>query len=218
MPRPFATAIVAMSLDGKIATRDRDDTTFSSRADRRFLNEKRAQSDALVVGAGTVRAGDPPMRVSPRALLKGRPEPLRAVVSRLCLLSPDLKVFGAGPKTLVFTCEDASPGARKAIAGVADVRVSSGSVVRAAEVLGALGKLGAKRVLVEGGGELIWAFLEEDLLDEIHVTLCPVAIGGQTAPTPVGGAGFDAASLKRAKMIDERRVGDELFLHYSFRS
>ncbi|MEK7468416.1 MAG: dihydrofolate reductase family protein [Planctomycetota bacterium] len=218
MPRPFTTAIVAMSLDGKIATRDRDDTAFSSRADRRFLNEKRAQSDALVVGAGTVRAGDPPMRVSPRSLLKDRPEPLRAVVSRLCLLSPDLMVFGPGSKTLVFTCEDASPGARKALSGAAEVRVSKGSVVRAAEVLEALGALGAKRVLVEGGGELIWAFLEEDLLDEIHVTLCPVAIGGQTAPTPAGGAGFDAASLKRAKLIDVRREGDELFLHYSFRS
>jgi riboflavin-specific deaminase-like protein len=218
MPRPFTAAIVAMSLDGKIATRDRDDTAFSSRADRRFLNEKRAQFDALVVGAGTVRAGDPPMRVSPRSILKGRPEPIRAVVSRLCLLSADLKVFGEGPKTLVFTCEDASPGARKAIASVADVRVSKGSVVRAADVLAALGKLGAKRVLVEGGGELIWAFLEEDLLDEMHVTLCPVAIGGQSAPTPAGGAGFDAASLKQAKLVDMRREGDELFLHYSFRA
>jgi 5-amino-6-(5-phosphoribosylamino)uracil reductase len=84
-------------------------------------------------------------------------------------------------------------------------------------VLEALGKLGAKRVQVEGGGELIWSFLEEDLLDEIHVTLCPVAIGGQGAPTPAGGAGFDAASLKRAKLLEARREHDEMFLHYSFR-
>ncbi|MCC6741252.1 MAG: dihydrofolate reductase family protein, partial [Planctomycetia bacterium] len=70
---------------------------------------------------------------------------------------------------------------------------------------------------VEGGGELIWTFLEEDLLDEIRVTVCPVAVGGNTAPTPAGGAGFEAPALRKARLLDLRREGDELFLHYSFR-
>lgn len=217
MPSPHVRAVVAMSLDGKIATRDRDDVTFSSKADRRFLNELRATADALVVGAGTVRAVDPPMRVSPRSLLKGRPEPARAVVSTLCLLSPDLRVFGPGGRTLVFTTSQASPGARRALSQVADVRVARGPRVTAREVVDALAAGGARTIQVEGGGELIWTFLEEDLLDEIRVTVCPVAVGGNTAPTPAGGAGFEAPALRQARLVDFRREGDELFLHYSFR-
>lgn len=217
MPRPQIHAVVAMSLDGKIATRDRDDAAFSSRADRRFLNELRAKADALVVGAGTVRAVDPPMRVSPRSLLKGRPEPVRAVVSTLCLLSADLKVFGGGGKAKVYTTPLASAGARKALESVAEVRLSRGDRVTAREIVDDLAAGGAKTIQVEGGGELIWSFLEDDLLDEIHVTLCPVAIGGNTAPTPAGGEGFDAQSLKKARLLDLRREGDEVFLHYSFR-
>lgn len=204
-----------MSLDGKIATRDRDDASFSSRADRRFLNEMRAKADALVVGAGTVRASDPPMRVSPRSILDGRAEPRRAVVSTLCLLAADLKVFGKGPRTTVFTTNVASPGARKALEAVAEVKVAKGDRVTAAEILEEFA--GLKCVQVEGGGELIWTFLEEDLLDEIHITLCPVVVGGNTAPTPAGGEGFDFASMKRARLVSSRREGDEIFLSYSLR-
>jgi riboflavin-specific deaminase-like protein len=208
--------VVAMSLDGKIATRDRDDVAFSSREDRRFLNGLRASAEALVVGAGTVRAGDPPMRVSPRSLLKG-PEPIRAVVTRLGLLSPDLRVFGKGPKTVVFAAETISPGARRAIEAFADVRLSHGADVPARDVVAGLAAMGARTIQVEGGGELIWTFLQEDLLDEMRVTVCPVVIGGRQAPTPVGGEGFAMDALKKARLVGSEKKGEELFLHYSFR-
>lgn len=213
MPRPTVHGVVAMSLDGKIATRDRVDVTLSSRADRRFLNELRAKSDALVAGAGTIRAVDPPMRVSPRSLIRKK-EPIRAVVTRTCLLSPDLRVFGPGPKTLLFTSEYASPAARKALETVADVRVSRGIDVAAREVVTSLAGLGARRIQVEGGGELMWSFLAEDLLDELYVTLCPLVIGGRGAPTPVDGEGLDDLTLRRAKLVSCRRAGGELFLRY----
>lgn len=216
MSRPHVVAVLAMSLDGKIATRDRDEAGFSSRADRRHLNELRARADAIVAGAGTIRATDQSLRVRPASLLGGRPEPLRAVVSRLCLLSPDLKVFGPGPRTVLFTTEAASAGARRALEGRADVRVSPAGQVQAATIVSTLAAMGAGRIQVEGGGELLWSFAEEDLLDALHVTVCPVLIGGSTAPTPVGGEGFEPGQLRGARLIDCRREGDEVFLEYGF--
>jgi 5-amino-6-(5-phosphoribosylamino)uracil reductase len=216
MPRPHVVAVLAMSLDGKIATAERDDAAFSSRADRRHLNSLRARADAIVAGAGTLRATDQSLRVTPKSLLGSRPEPARAVVSRLCLLSPDLKVFGPGPRTLVFTTTAASPGARKALEGRAEMHVTSGSAVSAREIVDVLGRSGAGRIQVEGGGELVWTFAAEDLLDEMHLTVCPVLIGGNTAPTPAGGDGFPPDLLRKARLESCRRDGDEVFLSWSF--
>jgi len=217
MPRPTVTGIVAMTLDGKIATRDRDDATFSSPADRRLLNETAARADAVVTGAATVRALDPTLRVTPRSLLRGRPEPLRAILSRSGLLGPDLRIFGPGPKTVVFTSEYASPAARRALEAVTDVRVSKGIDVTAKDVVEGLAAGGARKILVEGGGEVLWTFISQDLLDELLVTVCPVIAGGRSAPTPVDGEGFEASALRRAKLVSCRRRAGELFLRYRLR-
>ena len=72
-----------------------------------------------------------------------------------------------------------------------------------------------KRLLCEGGGEINGALLEARLVDEVHVTLCPVIFGGRNAPTMADGNGFaklaDAAQLR---LKSGKRVGDELFLVY----
>ena len=74
---------------------------------------------------------------------------------------------------------------------------------------------GVKRLLCEGGGEINAALLEARLVNEVHVTLCPVIFGGRTAPTMADGRGFakleDAAKLR---LTSARRDGDEMFLVY----
>jgi riboflavin-specific deaminase-like protein len=70
-----------------------------------------------------------------------------------------------------------------------------------------------KRLLCEGGGEINGALFEAGLVDEVHLTLCPVIFGGRTAPTMADGRGFARlADAVRLKITTRKRVGDELFL------
>jgi len=71
-----------------------------------------------------------------------------------------------------------------------------------------------RRLLVEGGGETNWAFVELGLVDEIHVTVAPALLGGRSAPTLLEGGGFAMADRVRLRLADVRRNGDELFCRY----
>jgi 5-amino-6-(5-phosphoribosylamino)uracil reductase len=76
---------------------------------------------------------------------------------------------------------------------------------------------GVKRVLAEGGGELNAALFSEELVDELELTLCPIVIGGASAPTLVDGAGFAADELRRATLVSSETMSTgELFLRYRF--
>ena len=75
--------------------------------------------------------------------------------------------------------------------------------------------MGVRRLLCEGGGEINAALFEAGLVNEAHVTLCPLIFGGRNAPTMADGRGFDRlADAARLKIKSQKRVGDELFLVY----
>ena len=74
--------------------------------------------------------------------------------------------------------------------------------------------MGIRELLLEGGGATNFAFLRDDLVDEIYLTLCPIVIGGGSSPTPVDGEGFAPENFKRFRLTESHRSGRELFLHY----
>jgi 2,5-diamino-6-(ribosylamino)-4(3H)-pyrimidinone 5'-phosphate reductase len=84
------------------------------------------------------------------------------------------------------------------------------------ELFRRLGKMGLRRVLVEGGGELNWSILRLGLVDELVVTVAPRIAGGRLATTLVEGDGFDeiAQSIRLKLGKVERKKGGELLLHY----
>ena len=77
-----------------------------------------------------------------------------------------------------------------------------------------MAQLGLERIAVLGGGELVASLVAEDLIDEFWLTVCPLIIGGATAPTPVEGKGFITAVAPRLELLSVSQVEHELFLHY----
>ena len=79
---------------------------------------------------------------------------------------------------------------------------------------GASSRLPIENLLVMGGGELVASLLRDGLVDELLLTICPLLIGGKTAPTPAGGLGFTLPRTPQLKLQSSRVEGDEVFLHY----
>jgi 5-amino-6-(5-phosphoribosylamino)uracil reductase len=199
----------AISLDGRLGTARYDHLRLGSGEDLRRMEALRAEADAVLVGGRTWRAWCLPLAST--AASSARPL-INAVLTRC----------GAGPRTGRFF---ADPRTRPVILGgpAADLDgFPAGTVVHRAPVeptvTWALEVLerhhGVRRLLVEGGGDLLAQLLEVGLLHELHVTLCPVLLGGRGAPSLVDGPGLAVAALPRLRLVSEERVGDELFLRY----
>jgi riboflavin-specific deaminase-like protein len=187
------------------------------------MDRLRAEADAVLVGAGTLRADDPPLHVRSEALRAlrrsmGKPEGLdRVVLSARLDLPADSRFFSDphGGRRIVATVEDAPGELVRAFDGRAEVWRHGRGAVDLRAVLRRLRESGVERLLVEGGGETNWAFVRDDLVDELHVTVAPWLLGGRDAPTLLEGAGLAMAERRRLCLSDVRRIDDELYLRYT---
>ena len=215
-----------MSADGKIDSVYREGKGLGSRLDRDRLDELRAEADAIVVGAATIRAEDPPMGVRDPArrhqrLAQGRPaHPTPVVISRTADIPLTARFLGGEASSMIVAVPaDLDPFATAPYEALATsgavrvLRVGAGAVDLHA-LVAALHEDGARLVVVEGGGEVVAAFLAAGLLDELRLTLVPTILGGRNAPTPVEGDGWPFADRRRLTLLESERIGDEIYLRY----
>ena len=223
--RPFVLLNMAMTADGKIATANRKISSFGTPRDQRHLYELRATVDAVMSGARTVDLNPVTLGNGGARFEKLRrrgglaPCPLRVVVSGSGSLDPDAAIFQRHfSPILVLASGRATKPRLAALRRVADeVRVfGRGDLDFAAALRWLHRQHGVRRLLCEGGGELNDALFRAGLVDELHLTICPLVFGGRSAPTIADGLGFarlaDAFPLE---LVSQRRVGDELFLVYA---
>ncbi len=210
-----------MSLDGKIASARRELPSFPSAADRRMMDRIRARADAVLIGAGTLRAADFPLRIRSKSLQRGRvdsgrsEQPLNILLSRSLDLPLEGRFFGAGDiRRLVVTTRGARASRLRSLAEKAEVLALGRKAIPLPLLMRRLHARGIRELLLEGGGGTNFAFFLEGLVDEVYVTLCPVIIGGAASPTPVDGEGFVPGCFPRFRLASLRREGEEIFLHY----
>ena len=208
------TSNTAISLDGRINTRERRFVFFGSAEDHRRMSRLRMQADAVLVGGATFRNW--PHAALPDPADRGalRTRPWNVVVSRrldVPLLPEFLAEAAIRP---LFLTRAAS--LRADFPAEAEGWEGESADLPIAWILEQLERRGVERLLVEAGGDLLFQFLAAGALDEMHVTLCPLVAGGD-APALVGGAGFDFAELRRLSLLGTETVGDEVFLHYRVR-
>jgi riboflavin-specific deaminase-like protein len=207
----FVFSNLAMSLDGKIAAKGRGFFPLGSPNDLKEMLRLRRSSDAILIGASTLR----PYRKASLAR-PGPKQPLNVLLSSsLAGLSPRWPFFrDERIRRMIFTTSKASPARRRIFEKSSEVIVLGSGRLRASRILEVLAKRGIKRLVIEGGGAVMWEFVQGDLIDEYHVTVTPRLLGGQDAPTLIDGEGFTPARSLKLKLVSCRRVGQELFLVY----
>jgi 5-amino-6-(5-phosphoribosylamino)uracil reductase len=219
--RPYTTVVLAMSADGKIADFRRSPARFGSKADKVHLEKQIAASDAVLFGAGTLRAYGTTITISETILLQQRinakkhPQPVHIVISRSAKLNPDIKFFQQSVRRwLLTTALGASFWTENsAFEQVLVFETSTGEI----DILAALKYLTSlqiNRLAILGGGQVVASFLESDLIDEICLTICPLILGGTIAPSPVSGTGFLSDLAPKLELLEVSRVEQEVFLHY----
>jgi 2,5-diamino-6-(ribosylamino)-4(3H)-pyrimidinone 5'-phosphate reductase len=204
----------AMSLDGKIATRT-GDSRISSLADFRRVHRLRASVDGIMVGMRTLLRDDPKLTVRfargrrPHRIIvdSSAQTPLTSFVVRTAKEFPTIvAVTSRAPKNRIEILE------RR---GVKVLVCGKGSLVSVKILLQTLGKLGIRKILLEGGGALNWSMLSSRLVDEVSVAITPRILGGEKGVSLVEGKGVaqvkDAVKLK---LLRTAKYGSDLVVHY----
>lgn len=187
---PLVTLKAATTLDGRIATRSGDSRWISSPVSRRFVHRLRCELDAILVGIGTALSDDP--MLTARDVRKPCRQPVRVILDRdlrLPLTSQLVTTVELAP-VWVACHEAALPQKRQALidAGVEVLVLPSGEHgVDLGALLLELGRRGISSLLVEGGGRVLGAFLEEHLADEFHFFYAPKILGDPEAVPLVSG-------------------------------
>lgn len=220
MEKPFVYANLAMTLDGKIASFDRENFSLGSGADRLEMDRLRACADVVIWGGETLRTARHPARVREESLVRERverglpPHPANALVTKSGDFPKKLPWFASDEvEQFIFTAPEGARRLDDTQTAGAEVIVLNEAEPLAPQVLAHLGERGMNNVLIEGGGSLVWEFARH--IDEFHVTLTPWLAGGASAPTLMDGPGFRSGEFLGLDLVEVRREGDELFLRYA---
>jgi 2,5-diamino-6-(ribosylamino)-4(3H)-pyrimidinone 5'-phosphate reductase len=221
--KPFLYLCTGMSLDGKISTAKRAvDTKITVDDDRNFLYDHRVTCDAIMIGGKTIILDGPSLTVKSQERQKRRlalgktKEPIKVgIISDISKLETKGDFFEKGnAKKIIFTTRRSPKSKIKKLENVCSVYVLGKQRVDLKRTLTKLYELGIKSVIAEGGGELIFSLLKDDLVDEINLKIGDLILGGRNAPTLVDGDGFSKKTMKQVKLINIERKKSYLMLKY----
>ena len=212
---PFVTAKYAMSLDGKIATDRGESRWISGNSSRKFTHKLRKESDAIIVGIGTVTKDNPRLTVRDAQGKPRKRQPLRIVIDSSGKLSPNTLLLHEPGKTLVVTATISNNRQSLLNNFGAEVLVIPGENKRVNLVLlmEELGKRGISNVLLEGGGNLLSSMIQKQLVDKIIAFVAPIIIGGENSPTPVEGRSVtQLIHATRLEKITTKKLGEDFLI------
>ncbi len=189
---------------------------IGSHQDRLRLERARASTQASLIGASSLRKGDPEMRCPGGILPSSR---IRAIVSDSGHIPGDRKIFRAGPPPLIFTSERGYRRLSTYILERASVYVLAGMPsggLNLREAIGIMADMGVDELLVEGGGRLNYHALRQGVVDEILLTLAPKVVGSEGLALLVSGPCQLGSPFLEFELVECQNIpeSDELFLTY----
>ncbi|MCF3134250.1 dihydrofolate reductase family protein [Streptomyces olivochromogenes] len=216
MPYPYVLLSAAVSLDGHLDDTGPERLLLSGPADFDRVDEVRASVDAILVGAGTIRADNPRLLVySPERraarVAAGQPEyPLKVTVSGSGDLDPDAKFWHTGGDKVLYTTEKGAERAR-GLGLAADVVPLGADLDWPALLTHLYEERGVRRLMVEGGGTVHTQLLQQGLADELQLVLAPLFVGDPRAPRLFGPGSYQGGRLR---LVETRRIEDVVLMRY----
>lgn len=223
--RPYVLLSCAISLDGCLDDASSDRLVLSDTADLDRVDEERAGVDAILVGGNTIRRDDPRLMIrsadrSQDRLDHGRAaHPIKVAITATGDLSPKARFFTDGDTgKLVYAPPPVAAGLRRTLDGRAEVIAAEPWPGSLADVLpGVLDDLagrGVRRLMVEGGGRVLTAFLTAGLADELQVVVAPFFVGDRDAPRFALPGTYPYDPERPMRLRGVRRMGDLVLLDY----
>lgn len=198
--KPFIAMKWAMTLDGKIATKDFESKWITSEESREDVQRLRNKYSGIMVGSNTVLKDNP--RLNCR--LENSRNPVKIVLDSSLRIGLDSNILTSRPEeTIIFTSEMRNLHKEKKIRELGTrvflvARKEAG--LDLGQIVGILGREGIDSILLEGGAKLNFSALEAGLVDRVHAYISPKIIGGEDSKTPVAGRGV--ASLGEHFKLD----------------
>lgn len=210
-----------MSIDGYLDAASEKRLLLSNEDDFDRVDAVRAESDAILVGARTVRRDNPKLLVRSKSrreerIARGmRPSPMKVTVTGRALLDAGADFFTCGDSEKIVYCSSAAVGvARERFGAVATV-VDGGQPVDLRRLTEDLFARGVGRLMVEGGGSIHTQFLTAGLADELHLVVAPFFVGDSRARRFVSDGMFPWNPKHRATLAEVRQIGDVVLLRYA---
>jgi 2,5-diamino-6-(ribosylamino)-4(3H)-pyrimidinone 5'-phosphate reductase len=216
MNRPHVIVNCAISADGKTALSNRRQLHISCEEDIKRVYMLRNECDAVLVGIGTVISDDPKLTVKEK-YVKNPHQPIRIVLDTNCKTPDDAQVVNNVAKTLIFTSKKHGKKYGDNVE-IIESKTDENGFIDLQILLELLYKCGIKKLLVEGGGTVIWEFLRQKLIDDLYVYTGPVIVGGKNTPTMADGKGIDdIKNLLSLEIVKTSRLGSGLLIHYKIK-
>lgn len=219
--RPYTLLSCGVSLDGYLDSPTTKRLTLSNEADFERVDALRASSDAILVGAATVRNDNPRLLVRSPTSREDRvarglaPSPAKVTVTASGRLDPHGQFFTAGQTDkLVYCPRGIADTVRARLESLATV-IDLGTPLTMRELSEDLCARGVDRLMVEGGGTLHTQFLTADLADELQLVIAPVFVGDSRARRFALDGHYPWNPARRAELTDVQRIGDVVLLRYA---
>lgn len=201
---PFVVYKSAMTLDGKIATKTGDSRWISNEASRQYVHQLRDRYDVILVGSETVLKDNPSLTCR---IPRGK-DPIRLIIDGNLRIDENAQVLSASQTSIciIATSSSAPKSKIERLRRLERVEVWQYDAARYVPLKGLMHDLvrrGWTSVLLEGGGTLAGAFLQEDLIDKIELFIAPKLVGGN-GPSPL--SGFHVSLMAEAITLNDLSV------------
>ena len=173
----------------------------------------RNASDAVLVGIGTILTDDPKLTVK-ETYVPHPHQPLRVILDGKGRTPPHALALNTTSNTLILTTKGRTKTYEGSHIEVVECKIDTNGLLDLNDALNILYQKGVRKLLVEGGGTVIWNFLKKGLVDDLYIYIGSCIIGGKDTPTVADGEGIAPGEEITLKLVEVQKIGSGVLMHY----